>query len=125
MIISKQKKETKMSETTKCHFKPLGLNVLLKEIKEEHALNEVIDDGIIMPQSVVAAKAAQGRTIIKCEVVRVGDGKDGLEVVEDFSNMPVGTIVMIGNHAGMPVFDNGVEYRMVERKTIIGIVEKD
>lgn len=114
-----------MSNETKCRIKPLGVNVLLKAVDEKSSTDEIVEGGIVMPQSVNAARAAQQRTIIKCEVVRVGDGKDGLEVVEDFSNMPVGSIVLIGSHAGMPIIDNGVEYRMVERKTIIGVIEKD
>ena len=113
-----------MSESPKCRIKPLGTNVLLKEIKkEEKEVNEIIEGGIVMPQTVVAAKAAQGRTIIKCEVIRVGDGKEGFEVVEDFSNLPIGSTVLIGVHAGMPVFDDDIEYRMVERKTIVGVMD--
>jgi len=106
-----------------CHIKPLGVNVLLKEIKEKQGNEDLVENGIIMPDMVKAARVAQGRTIIKCEVVRLGDGKDGLEIVEDFANIPVGSTVLIGSHAGIPVFDNGIEYRMVERKTIIGVVE--
>lgn len=90
-------------------LKPLGDRVIVKPSLDE----EVTKAGIVLPDTVEKEKKEQG------EVVNVGNGEKVMKL-----GLKPGDIVMFGKYAGEDVTVDDVEYKVLEEKDVLAVVEQ-
>ena len=94
------------------NIKPLGNNVVVKQLKEE----EITASGIVLPDTVDKEKKAEG------EVIAVGPGKmleNGTRAVID---VKVGDRVIFEKWGGEEVEVDKVEYKIVDAEKILAVL---
>ena len=90
-------------------LKPLGDRVIVKPFQEE----EVTKTGIVLPDTVEKEKKEEG------EVISVGTG----DKISKYGLKP-GDRVIFGKYAGEEVTLDDVEYKVLEEKDVLAVVEK-
>ncbi len=90
-------------------LKPLGDRVIVKPSKEE----EVTKSGIVLPDTVEKEKKEQG------EVVSVGNGEKITKL-----GLKTGDTVIFGKYAGEDVEVEDVEYKVLDEKDVLAVLEK-
>lgn len=90
-------------------LKPLGDRVIVRPSKEE----EMTKAGIVLPDTVEKEKKEEG------EVVSIGNG----EKITKLGLKP-GDHVLFGKYAGEDVKVDDVEYKVLEEKDVLAVVEK-
>jgi chaperonin GroES len=90
-------------------LKPLGDRVVVKPSENE----EVTKAGIVLPDTVEKEKKEQG------EVVSVGNGEKITKL-----GLKAGDVVMFGKYAGEDVTVDDVEYKVLEEKDVLAVIEK-
>lgn len=90
-------------------LKPLGDRVIVKPSKEE----EVTKSGIVLPDTVEKEKKEQG------EVVSVGNGEKITKL-----GLKAGNTVLFGKYAGEDVEVDDVEYKVLDEKDVLAVIEK-
>jgi len=90
-------------------LKPLGDRVVVKPSENE----EVTKAGIVLPDTVEKEKKEQG------EVVSVGNGDKITKL-----GLKTGDIVMFGKYAGEDVTVDDVDYKVLEEKDVLAVIEK-
>ncbi|MFH1171002.1 MAG: co-chaperone GroES [bacterium] len=90
-------------------LKPLGDRVVVKPSVDE----EVTKAGIVLPDTVEKEKKEQG------EVVSVGNGEKVTKL-----GLKAGDVVMFGKYSGEDVTVDDVEYKVLEEKDVLAVVEK-
>lgn len=90
-------------------LKPLGDRVVVKPSVDE----EVSKAGILLPDTVEKEKKEQGA------VVSIGNGEKITKL-----GLKTGDIVMFGKYSGEDVTVDDVEYKVLEEKDVLAVVEK-
>lgn len=90
-------------------LKPLGDRVIVRPSKEE----EVTKSGIVLPDTVEKEKKEQG------EVVSVGNGEKVAKL-----GLKTGDTVIFGKYAGEDVEVDDVEYKVLDEKDVLAVLEK-
>ncbi len=90
-------------------LKPLGDRVIVRPSKEE----EVTKSGIVLPDTVEKEKKEQG------EVVSVGNGEKITKL-----GLKTGDMVIFGKYAGEDVEVDDVEYKVLDEKDVLAVLEK-
>lgn len=90
-------------------LQPLGDRIVVKPSLDE----EMTKSGIVLPDTVEKEKKEQG------EVISVGKG----EKITKLGLKP-GDIVMFGKYAGEEVTMENVEYKVLEDKDVLAVIEK-
>lgn len=89
-------------------LKPLGDRIVVKPVQEE----EVTASGIVLPDTVEKEKKEEG------EVVAIGAG----EKIQKLG-LAVGNKVLFGKYAGEEVTVDKVEYKVLEEKDVLAVLE--
>lgn len=90
-------------------LKPLGDRVIVKPSKAE----EMTKAGIVLPDTVEKEKKEEG------EVVSIGNGEKITKL-----GLKTGDRVLFGKYAGEDVTVEDVEYKVLEEKDVLAVVEK-
>lgn len=90
-------------------LKPLGDRVIVRPSKAE----EMTKAGIVLPDTVEKEKKEEG------EVVSIGNGEKITKL-----GLKVGDRVLFGKYAGEDVTVEDVEYKVLEDKDVLAVVEK-
>ena len=90
-------------------LKPLGDRVIVKPSKAE----EMTKAGIVLPDTVEKEKKEEG------EVVSIGNGEKITKL-----GLKMGDRVLFGKYAGEDVTVEDVEYKVLEEKDVLAVVEK-
>jgi chaperonin GroES len=90
------------------NLKPLGDRVIVKPFQEE----EVTKSGIVLPDTVEKEKKEEG------EVVNVGNGEKIAKL-----GLKAGDKVLFGKYAGEDVTVDDVEYKVLEDKDVLAVIE--
>ncbi len=90
-------------------LKPLGDRVIVKPSKEE----EVTKAGIVLPDTVEKEKKEQGA------VVSIGTGEKVTKL-----GLKAGDVVLFGKYAGEDVEVDDVEYKVLDEKDVLAVLEK-
>lgn len=89
-------------------LKPLGDRVIVRPSKAE----EMTKAGIVLPDTVEKEKKEEG------EVVSIGNGEKITKL-----GLKVGDRVLFGKYAGEDVTVDDVEYKVLEEKDVLAVVE--
>lgn len=90
-------------------LKPLGDRVIVRPSKAE----EMTKAGIVLPDTVEKEKKEEG------EVVSIGNGDKITKL-----GLKAGDRVLFGKYAGEDVTVEDVEYKVLEEKDVLAVVEK-
>lgn len=90
-------------------LKPLGDRIIVKPAKQE----EMTKSGIVLPDTVEKEKKEQG------EIVSIGTGEKITKL-----GLKIGDLVLFGKYAGEDVEVDDVEYKVLEDKDVLAVVEK-
>ena len=89
-------------------LKPLGDRVVVKPLEEE----EVTKAGIVLPDTVEKEKKEQGK------VLSIGTGEKITKL-----GLKEGDTVLFGKYAGEDVTVDEVDYKVLEEKDVLAIIE--
>ena len=90
-------------------LKPLGDRVIVKPSKQE----EMTKSGIVLPDTVEKEKKEEG------EVVSIGNGEKITKL-----GLKAGDHVLFGKYSGEDVEIDEVEYKVLEEKDVLAVIEK-
>ena len=89
------------------NIKPLGDRVLVKPLNSE----EVTKSGIVLPDTAEKEHSGQG------EIIAIGDGEKIRKM-----NLQIGDKIWFGKYSGDEVKVDKEEYKFIEEKDILGII---
>lgn len=90
-------------------LKPLGDRVIVKPAKQE----EMTKSGIVLPDTVEKEKKEEG------EIVSIGNGEKVVKL-----GLKIGDHVLFGKYAGEDVEVDEVEYKVLDEKDVLAVIEK-